>query len=328
MLVEQRSHARPRSSAPPGPGPVAVRKQPAPSITPPHGVAAQGTRDDRLAPLLARAVQRRSGGPVLQRAIIAINGASDKKTAREITVNCLVNLKSRPSRGPSVGPLDIDPTTAGMIVPPTLGKNDSLYILGHGNTDEIGDFDPDELGAAIIGWYGTQAFRGKVKLVACSSGIVDSIGQSYAERVNAYLTANATASFRPKSVDGVLGIAWVHETGGNIVAIDESKYDEHETANRDVEGAFAEKDPQTRKQALETLFGRPDKRGSSTHTGKPGAKVRYFTNLPSIRRPPAGRCVACCTCSCPASRKRGRRRVRRDRFATAPSASARCASWA
>ena len=48
---------------------------------------------------------------------------------------------------------------------------------------------------------------------------------------------------RPKSVDGVLGIARVHETGGNIVAIDESKHDEHETANTDVEGAFAEKDP-------------------------------------------------------------------------------------
>jgi len=285
MLVAQRSHAWPRTSARPGPGPVPVHKRPAPSITPPHGVAVEGARDDRLAPLLARAVERRAGGPpVLQRAIIAINGASDKKKARKITANCLVNLKSRPSRGPSVGPIDIDPTTAGTIVPPTLGKHDSLYILGHGNTDQIGDFDPDQLGAAIIAWYGTQAFRGKVKLVACSSGIVGSIGQSYAERVNTYLTTNATATFRPKAVDGVLGIAWVHETGGNIVAIDESKYDEHETAKTDVEAAFAEKDPHNRKVALETLFGRPDERGSSTHTGKPGAKVRYFTNLP--KHPP------------------------------------------
>ena len=48
MFVEQRSHARPRSPAPPGPGPVPVHKRPAPSITPPHGVAAQGARVDAM----------------------------------------------------------------------------------------------------------------------------------------------------------------------------------------------------------------------------------------------------------------------------------------
>jgi len=269
----------------------AARGRPAAPVTPLQRTAvAGGSRDDRLAGLLSRSVARRqASGPVLQRAIIAINGASDKAPARQITKNCLENLETRHHRGPSVGPVDIDPSNAHTIAPPTLGKHDSLYILGHGNTSEIGDFKPNQLGAAIVGWYGGQAFRGKVKLVACSSGIVPSkgIGQSYAERLNDYFAANPTATFRPKSVDGVLGIAWVHETGGSIVAIDEAKYDEHEHAKRDVEGAFAEKDPTARQKGLETLFGRPDEHGSSTHTGKPGAKVRYYTNLPK-NPPPTG----------------------------------------
>ena len=290
MLVAQRSRDRSHSAAVTA-RPAAPRARPAAPVAPLQRVADGGARDDRLGGLLARAVERRgAGGPRrLQRAIIAINGAHDGKAARRITKNCLSNLTSTRARGAAVGPADIDPTNANTLVPPALAAKESLYILGHGNETEIGDFSPDQLGAAIIGWYGGQPFRGKVKLVACSSAVVPSgVGaRSYADRLNTYLTNNATATFRPKSVDGVLGVAWVHEGGGNIVAIDDPEYTRQEKLGEDVEGAFATKDADARRKELERLFGRPNEHGSSVHTGKPGAKVRFYTNLPK-HPPPTG----------------------------------------
>jgi hypothetical protein len=276
MHVAQRS--RPRSPASAAPRRATPAARPAPPVTPLPRPADTGARHDALGGVLARAVQRRAvDGPLLQRAIIAIDGPTDKRAARKVTRNCLENLKNTRDRGDAAGPAAV-----GDIAPPDLGRHESLYILGHGNPDIVADMEPDKLGDAILHWYGNERYRGKIKLVACSSAIVPAgLGAaSYADRLSQHLSANATAKFRPKSVDGVLGIAWVHETRGNIVAIDEAKYDEHETAGEDVEAAFTVRDTTKRRKKLEGLFGVPDEPGSSTHTGRPGAKVRYFTNLP------------------------------------------------
>lgn len=241
-------------------------------------------RDDRLSGLLAGAVQRRAASrSLLQRAIIAIDGPTDSNVAKEITRNCLHNLTSTRHRGAAAGPAAVD-----AIAPPTLDEFESLYILGHGNTSVVADLTPDELGAQIVGWYGGDDFRGKIKLVACSSGVKPSFfGKSYANRLNTYITKNATSTFRPKSVDGVLGVAWVHEKHGNILAIDDDEYTVQEKLGKDVEGAFAEPDPTKRRKGLKGIFGGMDEKGSSVTTGKRKAKVRYFTNLPDHPPPPS-----------------------------------------
>lgn len=256
------------------------RTAPAPLPTPSGGslqrAADVGTRDDHLAALLADAVQRRATrAPLLQRAIIAINGPTDKAPAREITRNCLHNLTSTRARGDAAGPAAVE-----NIAPPDLDRDESLYILGHGNQQVIADLTATQLSDAIIGWYGATDYRGKIKLVACSSGVRSTFTRSYADRLNRYLTRKATTSFRPESVDGVLGVAWVHERRGNILAIDDLAYDRQEEAGEDVEGAFAEPDPTTRRHELKRIFGKRDAHGSSVHTGKGTAKVRYYTNLP------------------------------------------------
>lgn len=275
---------RPRP-APPRPAPAGAstrRPRPAPPVAPLQRVAAEGARQDPLAGLLARAVQRRAaGGPLLQRAIVAINGPSDAAPAQQVTLNCLYNLTHTRARGAAAGPAAV-----GAIAPPPLASHESLYILGHGNPNVIADLTPGELGDQLIAWYGTTGFRGKIKLVACSSAVKPHIfGSSYASRLSSYLASNATDTFRPKSVDGVLGVAWVHEKQGNIVAIDDSEYDEQEKAGVNVEGAFADTDPTARRRKLKQIFGKRDAVGSSVHTGKGRAKVRYYTGLP--KHPPA-----------------------------------------
>lgn len=283
MHVAQRSRPSSHATAPPRPARAARPPgTPGAPVTPLQHAADDRAPSDALGGVLARAVQRRAvDGPLLQRAIIAIDGPTDKSAARKVTRNCLANLENTRDRGEAAGPAAV-----GDIAPPDLGRHESLYILGHGNTDIVADLTPPQLGDAILYWYGNDRYRGKIKLVACSSGIVPAgLGaESYAQRLSTHLAANATAKFRPKSVDGVLGIAWVHETRGNIVAIDEAKYDEHETAGENVEKAFTVRNAKQRREKLEGLFGAPDEAGSSTHTGRPGAKVRYFTNLP--KHPP------------------------------------------
>jgi hypothetical protein len=256
-----------------------VRDRPVTPVAPLQRSADPVVRDDELGGLLAGAVQRRAAsGPMLQRAIIAIDGPTDKAPARKITRNCLANLTQSGGRGAAAGPAAVK-----KIKPPKLAQNESLYILGHGNTDEVGDLTPDALGDWILSWYGTRRYRGKIKLVACSSGIAPDLGaQSYAERLSDHLTDNATTKFHPVSVDGVLGIAWVDEKLDKIVAIDDDAYEHAESLDVDVEGAFAKEDPRERRKALKGIFGKPDDVGSSVHTGKPGAKVRFLTNLPDL----------------------------------------------
>lgn len=239
------------------------------------------TRDDRLGGLLADAVQRRgaSGPALLQRAIIAIDGPTDKAPAKKVTRNCLANLTQSGSRGAVAGPRAVD-----RIKPPKLAQNESLYLLGHGNPDVVADLGPDDLGDWILQWYGNRRYRGKIKLVACSSGIDPGLGAaSYAERLSTHLANNATATFHPASVDGVLGVAWVDEKSDRIVAIDDQAYEDAETLGHDVEGAFATDDPVQRRKALKGIFGKPG--GGNVHTGKGTAKVRFLTNLPDLPPP-------------------------------------------
>lgn len=279
MHVAQRPHHFSQSSGTTARRP--AREQPPPPVAALQRAAADPVvRDDALGRLLAGAVQRRaaSGPPLLQRAVIAIDGPTDKAPARKITRNCLANLTQSGGRGAAAGPGAVK-----KIKPPKLAQNESLYILGHGNTDEIGDLDPDALGTWILKWYGKRPYRGKIKLVACSSGIAPDLGAaSYAERLSVHLRDNATTKFHPASVDGVLGIAWVDEKLDKIVAIDDDAYEYAESHGTDVEGAFALKDPRQRRKALKGIFGKPNDVGSSVHTGKPGAKVRFLTNLPDL----------------------------------------------
>jgi hypothetical protein len=247
----------------------------------PRPAAEVGSRDDALAGVLARAVQRRAAGasPVLQRAVIAINGPTDLPVARTITQNCFANLTTTRTRGAAAGPDDLN-----MIVPPALAApTESLYILGHGNTSVIADLSPEKLGERIVAWYHDTAFTGKIKLVACSSAVKPkSPGATYAARLKTYLTDNRTATFKPSAVDGVLGVAWVDEVSGKILAIDDSAYDREEHKGG-IEGTFAEPNPITRKSGLEQRFGKPDALFSDVHTGKGkwrrNAKVRYLTGL-------------------------------------------------
>jgi hypothetical protein len=237
-------------------------------------------RDDPLAGVLARAVQRRAAAasPVLQRAVIAINAPSDSDIAQKITRNCFTNLTTRKKRGDTAGP-----DALGAIVPPKLGPTDSLYILGHGSTSEVADLSPEKLGAQIVTWYQATAFTGTIKLVACSSAVKPkSPGATYAAQLNTYFAHNSTGTFKPSAVDGVLGVAWVDEVSGKILAIDDSAYDREE-AKGGIEDAFAEPDADTRKRGLQQRFGKPDGYFSNVHTGKSrwwgNAKVRYLTGL-------------------------------------------------
>lgn len=269
---------RPRSAATSARG-VAPPDRPAPGATPPQRAAGKRVRDDPLTGLLAAAVQRRATGatPVLQRAVIAMNGTGDSATAQTITGHCLANLTKKRKRGATAGPAAPD-----QIMAPALGRDESLYILGHGNTGSIAGLSPVMLANQILTWYGTTEFRGKIKLVACSSAVAPkSTGPTYAERLSAAMKTKATRKFRPAAVDGVLGVAWVDEVTGKIIAIDDAAYDKDEAA---AEQAFAEPDIDRRKQGLEALFGRPGAFSSSVRTGKDqwwgNAKVRYFTGLP------------------------------------------------
>lgn len=278
MHVAQRPRHLSQPSAPPARS--APLQQPVTAVAPLQRAADPVVRDDGLGGLLAGAVQRRaaSGPALLQRAVIAIDGPTDGPLARKITRNCLANLTQSGARGVAAGPGPVK-----RIKAPKLAQDESLYLLGHGNTAKVGDLTPDQLGGWILGWYGTRPYRGKIKLVACSSGIEPGLGaQSYAERLSDHLRDNATTKFHPASVDGVLGVAWVDEKLDKIVAIDDAAYDQAEHLGEDVEGAFATKDPEQRRKALKAIFGKPDDVGSSVHTGKPGAKVRFLTNLPDL----------------------------------------------
>lgn len=246
---------------------------------PPSAAAPPAARADRLAPLLARALARRAAvaqmtAPLLQRAVIALDGPQDSTIAKRITRNCLDNLTSIKARGDQDGPADPP-----AIAAPDLAEGESLYILGHGNPQSIAGLTPGQLGDWIVHWYGAQRYSGKIKLVACSSAVSPdptNAAASYAEALGTHIAGRTSWRFHPSAVDGVLGVAWVDEVSGKIVMFDDPEYDRQEQLGTDVEGAFAKTDPGKRHTRLTSIFGAPNATGSSTHTGKGTAKVRYF----------------------------------------------------
>ena len=73
-----------------------------------------------------------------------------------------------------------------------------------GNADMIADFDPPDMGEALTRWYGDQEYHGKIKLVACSSGLPGDIvhrrpPQPYAQRLAGYLRRHSATDFKPQS---------------------------------------------------------------------------------------------------------------------------------
>ena len=249
------------------------------------GVAATepARRGDALGVLLARAVQGRAPRATLQRAIIAIDGPNDTRLQKDATANCLHNLKARGTRGKSEGPKDLP-----SIVPPKLGKTETLYILAHGALDRsgsmaetVGGLDPTQMGAQLRAWYGAQRYSGKIKLVACISAATSATNpKSYADSLRDWLAANATGKFRPASVDGIIGVGWVDETTSQQQSIDLATY---LTANPSV---FGEKVETTREAAITRELGALGGPGSGRVrvTGKStvgGGKVRYDVAYPT-----------------------------------------------
>lgn len=262
-----------------------------PHAQPPPPAAPLASRDDALTGLVARAVRRRASQPLLQRAIIAIDGPTDSPLQLQATRNCLDNLRVKGTRGTAVGP-----ALLGAIAPPALGAAETLYVLAHGAphgltpttlaADTVGGLDPDQIGAQIVAWYPGLAYTGKIKLVACVSAATASGvrgGLSYADSLSRWFATNATGTFRPASVDGIIGVGWVDETTSKQQSIDTLQY-----LTKDA-NAFGEPVSATRQAKITTQLGPVGGPGSGalrvtgTATGGAG-KVRYDVAYPP---PPA-----------------------------------------
>jgi hypothetical protein len=186
---------------------------------------------DRLAPLLARAVRQRAAQPVLQRAIIAIDGPNDNAAARASTRSCLTNLQQK-ARGNVAGP-DV---LANIVQGPALGSPaETLYVLGHGSrSGTVAGLAPDAMAARLRAWYAGQPYTGAIKLVACHSawtgtellanGGQITAAQSYADRLARRFAGHPSRTFRPSAVQGLLGIGWVRPDTGKQLSIDTPDY--------------------------------------------------------------------------------------------------------
>lgn len=244
-------------------------------------------RHDLLGRQLARAVRERNAHPVLQRAIIAIKGASEAPSSVQTTTNCLKNLKLRATRGGSMGPSTVAAVNA-SAARPALRAGEALYILAHGSGTTVGGMDPAALGSTIVGWYGSQWFDGKIKLVACYSAKPNTFGgaRTYAEELALWFKTNSTAAFTPASVDGIIAIGWADEATSKQVSISDTEWDivdkrVDKNFKRTVGSLFAETDDKKRRLGLESEF--PPSAGTrATGTTKPGAapanpaKIRYI----------------------------------------------------
>jgi hypothetical protein len=273
---------------------------PAPSAIPdrPPGRSADGqapatepiaARDDALTGLVARAVHQRASQPLLQRAIIAIDGPTDSALQLQATRNCLDNLQGRPTRGAAVGP-----ALLGAIAPPPLRADETLYVLAHGSlagsatyaAGTVGDLSPDQMGAQIEAWYSGMTYTGKIKLVACiSAATAPDVrnGVSYADALRHWFAANAAGTFKPASVDGIIGVGWVDETTHQQQSIDTIDYLMADAT------AFGEPVSATREARITMELGAAGGPGSGAVrvTGKAtggAGKVRYDVPYPP---PPA-----------------------------------------
>jgi len=217
-----------------------------------------------LAPLLeSRAKERAAsasialGSPVVQRAIMSIDGKDDDDDAKAITRNCLSVLKTKkqvlePSgqkapkfhsagdaRGSLFGPGEQNAVRAAAwagIAGGQVAPDETLYILGHGSGLTVAGLDASEMAEMLERAFGRLpsgvTYRGKLKLVACygASLKVDNvpvndpttgapIQRPYASELASAISARP-GRFRPSSVDGIAGISWVDEATGRLTGFD------------------------------------------------------------------------------------------------------------
>jgi len=292
-VLEQRRErpiaARLDGVAPVRPAP-RLRRPTSPPAGEPSRAEPVAARDDALTGLVARAVRRRASRPLLQRAIIAIDGPTDNALQLQATRNCLDNLRVKGTRGAAVGP-----ALLGAIAPPALGAGETLYVLAHGAppgttpnvdlaADTVGGLDPDQMGAQIVAWYPGVAYTGKIKLVACVSAASAAAvrgGLTYADSLSRWFATNATGTFKPASVDGIIGVGWVDETTSKQQSIDTPRYLDP-SVDKNV---FGDVTSATRQAGITRELGAIG--GPYRVTGKAsagGGKVRYDVGYPP---PPA-----------------------------------------
>ncbi len=202
------------------------------------------------------ALQATRGAPVVQRAVVAIDGASDDDTSKAITRSCFANLTTRKriptdgggrtpkgfpagdARGATYGPGPANAAFAGLAAGADRGDvtpQESIYVLGHGDGVTVGGLDASTLAGRLAGSLARlpDVYVGVVKLVACYSGslvmdgqrIIDPktkapIDKSYAASLADSLTASKTPTFQPAGAEGIAGIAWVDEITGQKTGLD------------------------------------------------------------------------------------------------------------
>jgi len=200
----------------------------------------------------------RSVLPTVQRAILAIDGASDDDTSKAITRSALANLMQRKrirtadagdrvatdfpagdARGSVYGPGVAGASLAALgsgVRAGGVDPDEALYVLGHGSGVTVADLDAEDLATALAQAFaafpGAATYRGAVKLVACYSASMKSDGRPitrpdgtpipkpYGATLAAALARRSSRSFRPSRVDGVAGIAWVDELSGAKTGFD------------------------------------------------------------------------------------------------------------
>jgi hypothetical protein len=244
----------------------------------------------------ALALQRSAGNHattlVVQRAIVAVDGDGDTDAQQRATVACLWNLQHKKSsktfddggaRGKVAGPATLAKLPANLS---TLLASDSesIYVLAHGSrySASIGGMAPEQMARWLKSKFSGRNFTGKIKLVSCHSGAdrthqqpgdaqagAYNFDQSYAQALAVALAPSDGDTFRPTSVLGVVGIGWVDETTGSILAINKEKYGQvmsKMSTNSDVKGIASGKkpnpfteqaDPVKRGLELRAEFGEP-----------------------------------------------------------------------
>jgi hypothetical protein len=228
IAIQRTPRAAPRQSHGERPSMPAAGR-PAPS----HGPPPPRQHADRLGATLARAVRRRATQPLLQRAIIAIDGPHDDTVAKNSTRACLANLQAKGGgRGAVAGP---DVLTNIVHAPALASPNEKLFILGHGSRfGTVANLTPDAMAQQLKGWYAGQPYTGEIRLVACHSawtgtesltdGTLIPVTRSYADRVAQRFADRPSRTFRPSSVQGLLGIGWVRPDSGRQISIDVPEY--------------------------------------------------------------------------------------------------------
>lgn len=194
--------------------------------------------------------------PQVQRAILAIDGATDDGTAKRATANCLSNLQTVKSvlsdtgskvprrypasdaRGATYGQDSADSVRNEARLGIQHGEVDaseSMYVLGHGDGKTVAGLDPTTmariLNDAMADRPGKDPYTGKIKLIACYSASLDSDGAPinddkgkpikvpYAGQLASQLSRQK-GRCRASAVEGIAGIAWVDEETGKKTGFD------------------------------------------------------------------------------------------------------------